>query len=139
MPQAGFCSVEQGTVTLRFMQSCAHEGMILAAGRRPPPVIAALLMRLTLLMLLQVVVLTTQSTHQHLRAGKPEQGLEDLEPVALVIDDSSTVWALHKDSLVTVERYVYFPSSRRSLGLSSSYFEMRRCGRGGPVWEAVWP
>ena len=48
--------------------------------------------------------------------------------MALVIDDSSTVWALHKDSLVTVERYVYFPSSRRSLGLSSSYFEMRRCG-----------
>ena len=60
------------------------------------------------------------------KARASHQGLEDLEPVALVIDDSSTVWALHMDSLVTVERYVYFPSSRRSLGMSSSYFEMRR-------------
>ena len=55
------------------------------------------------------------------------QGLEQLESVALVIDDSSAVWELHKDSLVTVERYVFFPSSRRELGLSSSYFEMNRC------------
>ena len=56
-----------------------------------------------------------------------KQGLEQLETVALVLDDSSSVWQLHKASLLTVERYVFFPSSRRSLGISSSYFEMQRC------------
>ena len=73
---------------------------------------------------------------EHMQPGSPcsvqrqcmgGQGLEQLETLALIIDDSSEVWELHKASLVTVERYVFFPSSRHQLGMSQSYFEKNRC------------
>ena len=50
------------------------------------------------------------------------QGLEELETCALVVDDTSTVWHHHKDSLLAVERYVYFPSSRQALNMTGESF-----------------
>jgi len=44
-------------------------------------------------------------------------GLEGLECLSVIVDDSLSVWPNHTDSLLPVERYVYFPSSRRRLGL----------------------
>ncbi|KAK9799003.1 hypothetical protein WJX73_002493 [Symbiochloris irregularis] len=55
------------------------------------------------------------------------QGLEDLESIALVVDDTSSVWHHHADSLLTVERYVFFPSSKQALGMTGdSFLESRR-------------
>ena len=45
------------------------------------------------------------------------QGLEGREAVAVVVDDSSAVWPSHERNLLKVERYIYFPSSRRQFGL----------------------
>ena len=46
------------------------------------------------------------------------QGLAGLDAISVIVDDSEDVWPGHKDNLVMVERYVFFPSSRRQLGLS---------------------
>lgn len=55
------------------------------------------------------------------------QGLEGREPVALVVDDTSSVWGNHEENLVAVERYIYFPASRRQFGSKAkSLLEMRR-------------
>ncbi|KAL0055154.1 hypothetical protein WJX82_007861 [Trebouxia sp. C0006] len=55
------------------------------------------------------------------------QGLEGREPVALVVDDTSSVWGNHEENLVAVERYIYFPASRRHFGSKAkSLLEMRR-------------
>ena len=37
--------------------------------------------------------------------------------MAVVVDDSSAVWPNHERNLLKVERYIYFPSSRRQFGL----------------------
>ena len=59
------------------------------------------------------------------------QGLEGRESVAVVVDDTSTVWASHEDNLLAVERYVYFPSSRRQFNLKGkSLLENNRWGPG---------
>lgn len=45
------------------------------------------------------------------------QGLEGREPVVVIVDDSSAVWPHDKRNLFVVERYIYFPSSRRRFGM----------------------
>jgi RNA polymerase II C-terminal domain phosphatase-like 3/4 len=45
------------------------------------------------------------------------QGLSEREGITVIVDDSHSVWAAHRHNLVAVERYIYFPSSRASLGL----------------------
>ena len=58
------------------------------------------------------------------------QGLEGRESVAVVVDDTSTVWNDHEENLLAVERYVWFPSSRRQFGLrGKSLLELNRWGR----------
>lgn len=55
------------------------------------------------------------------------QGLEGREPIALVVDDTSSVWGNHEENLVAVERYIYFPASRRQFGSKSkALLELRR-------------
>ncbi|KAK9837308.1 hypothetical protein WJX81_005341 [Elliptochloris bilobata] len=55
------------------------------------------------------------------------QGLEGREAVAIVVDDSTAVWAAHAGNLLAVERYIYFPSSRRQFGLrGKSLLEVNR-------------
>lgn len=50
--------------------------------------------------------------------------------MAVVVDDTSTVWNDHEENLLAVERYVWFPSSRRQFGLrGKSLLELNRCGR----------
>lgn len=67
------------------------------------------------------------------QAKRLMQGLEGREAVAVIVDDSHSVWSEHKPNLVAVERYVYFPSSRASLGMKgASLLEANRCPpRGG--------
>ena len=46
-----------------------------------------------------------------------------------MVDDTSSVWHHHADSLLTVERYVFFPSSKQALGMTGeSFLESRRWG-----------
>jgi len=53
--------------------------------------------------------------------------VQDREAVAVILDDSSSVWAAHIDNLLTVERYVFFPSSARQLRLAGpSLLELSR-------------
>lgn len=55
------------------------------------------------------------------------EGLEGREAVAVVVDDSSSVWAAHSENLLAVERYVFFPSSRRQLRMpGQSLLELHR-------------
>ncbi|KAI3433318.1 hypothetical protein D9Q98_003136 [Chlorella vulgaris] len=51
------------------------------------------------------------------QAKRLMQGLDEREAITVIVDDSHSVWAQHRHNLVAVERYVYFPSSRTSLGL----------------------
>lgn len=55
------------------------------------------------------------------------QGLEGREGIALVVDDTSSVWENHEENLFAVERYIYFPASRRQFNSKSkSLLEQRR-------------
>lgn len=57
------------------------------------------------------------------------QGLEGCEPVVLIVDDSSAVWPNDRRNLFIVERYIYFPSSRKRLGMQGrSLMEVDRWG-----------
>ena len=50
--------------------------------------------------------------------------------MAVVVDDTSTVWNDHEENLLAVERYVWFPSSRRQFGLrGKSLLELNRWDR----------
>lgn len=52
---------------------------------------------------------------EDMRADQPkalEHGLEAREAITAVVDDSYAVWQAHSGSLVTIERYLYFPSTR---------------------------
>lgn len=56
------------------------------------------------------------------------QGLEGREPVLIIVDDSSAVWPNDKRNLFVVERYIYFPSSRKRFGMQGrSLLEIDRC------------
>jgi len=58
------------------------------------------------------------------------QGLEGREAVTIVVDDTSAVWAAHAGNLLAVERYIYFPSSRRQFGLrGKALLEVNRRAR----------
>lgn len=44
-----------------------------------------------------------------------------------MVDDTSAVWPAHGGNLLAVERYIYFPSSRRQFGLrGKSLLEVNR-------------
>ena len=47
-------------------------------------------------------------------ASKDLDGLEGLESVTIVVDDTAQVWPAHQRNLVRLERYHYFPASRRA-------------------------
>lgn len=58
------------------------------------------------------------------------QGLEGREPVVLIVDDSSAVWPHDRRNLFVVERYIYFPSSRKRFGMQGkSLLEIDRWAR----------
>ncbi|KAK9805165.1 hypothetical protein WJX72_003091 [[Myrmecia] bisecta] len=68
------------------------------------------------------------------------QGLEGREAIAVVLDDNSSVWDEHEDNLLNVERYMYFPSSRRQFGLKGkSLLEHNRdeCPQRGMLMVAL--
>lgn len=51
--------------------------------------------------------------------------IEGDERIALIVDDTNKVWPDHAQNLLTVERYFFFPSSRKSYGLKGmSYLEV---------------
>lgn len=79
-----------------------------------------------------VCLLAACPLHLHLLLSLG-QGLEGREPMVIIVDDSSAVWPHDRRSLFVVERYVYFPSSRKRGGMSGrSLLEIDRWVRG---WE----
>ena len=50
--------------------------------------------------------------------SEPIQGLTEMDPAVLVVDDNDHVWQNHRHNLLRVERYMYFPSSMRHFGRS---------------------
>ncbi|KAI4343441.1 hypothetical protein L6164_010789 [Bauhinia variegata] len=49
--------------------------------------------------------------------SKDLEGVLGMESGVIIIDDSVRVWPHHKLNLIVVERYTYFPCSRRQFGL----------------------
>ncbi|XP_075481745.1 RNA polymerase II C-terminal domain phosphatase-like 3 [Primulina tabacum] len=49
---------------------------------------------------------------------KDLEGVLGMESSVVIIDDSVRVWPHNKLNLIVVERYIYFPCSRRQFGLS---------------------
>lgn len=49
--------------------------------------------------------------------SKDFEGVLGLESAAIILDDSVRVWPHNKLNLIVVERYIYFPCSRRQFGL----------------------
>ncbi|XP_062197150.1 RNA polymerase II C-terminal domain phosphatase-like 3 [Phragmites australis] len=49
--------------------------------------------------------------------SKDLDGVLGMESAVVIIDDSVRVWPHNKHSLIVVERYTYFPCSRRQFGL----------------------
>ncbi|KAJ0037615.1 hypothetical protein Pint_23807 [Pistacia integerrima] len=49
--------------------------------------------------------------------SKDLEGVLGLESGVVIVDDSVRVWPHHKMNLIVVERYIYFPCSRRQFGL----------------------
>ena len=45
------------------------------------------------------------------------QGLQGLDPITVIIDDTAAVWQGHTSNLVVIERYTYFPASTRQFNL----------------------
>ncbi|KAI7724587.1 hypothetical protein M8C21_015448 [Ambrosia artemisiifolia] len=50
--------------------------------------------------------------------SKDLEGVLGMESAVVIIDDSIRVWPHNKPNLIVVERYIYFPCSRRQFGLS---------------------
>ncbi|KAG6405712.1 hypothetical protein SASPL_133304 [Salvia splendens] len=50
--------------------------------------------------------------------SKDLEGVLGMESAVVIIDDSVRVWPHNKPNLIAVERYIYFPCSRRQFGLS---------------------
>ncbi|KAJ3671817.1 hypothetical protein LUZ60_007896 [Juncus effusus] len=48
---------------------------------------------------------------------KDLEGVLGMESAVVIIDDSARVWPHNKHNLILVERYTYFPCSRRQFGL----------------------
>lgn len=49
--------------------------------------------------------------------SKDLDGVLGMESAVVIIDDSARVWPHHRHNLIVVERYMYFPCSRRQFGL----------------------
>ncbi|XP_057542171.1 RNA polymerase II C-terminal domain phosphatase-like 3 [Amaranthus tricolor] len=49
--------------------------------------------------------------------SKDLEGVLGMESSVVIIDDSSRVWPHNQPNLIVVERYIYFPCSRRQFGL----------------------
>ncbi|KAL0291720.1 UNVERIFIED_CONTAM: RNA polymerase II C-terminal domain phosphatase-like 3 [Sesamum radiatum] len=49
--------------------------------------------------------------------SKDLEGVLGMESAVVIIDDSVRVWPHNKLNLIVVERYIYFPCSRRQFGL----------------------
>ncbi|KAG8090806.1 hypothetical protein GUJ93_ZPchr0011g27950 [Zizania palustris] len=49
--------------------------------------------------------------------SKDLDGVLGMESAVVIIDDSVRVWPHNKHNLIVVERYIYFPCSRRQFGL----------------------
>ncbi|KAI7724732.1 hypothetical protein M8C21_004609, partial [Ambrosia artemisiifolia] len=49
--------------------------------------------------------------------SKDLEGVLGMESAVVIIDDSIRVWPHNKHNLIVVERYIYFPCSRRQFGL----------------------
>ncbi|KAK7295619.1 hypothetical protein RJT34_18530 [Clitoria ternatea] len=62
----------------------------------------------------------TDSADGEERAPKSKdlEGVLGMESAVVIIDDSVRVWPHNKLNLIVVERYLYFPCSRRQFGLS---------------------
>lgn len=57
--------------------------------------------------------------------SKDLDGVMGMESSAIVIDDTEKMWPQHRLNLIVVERYTYFPCSRRQFGLAGpSLFEI---------------
>lgn len=57
--------------------------------------------------------------------SKDLDGVMGMESSAIVIDDTEKMWPHHRPNLIVVERYTYFPCSRRQFGLAGpSLFEI---------------
>ncbi|XP_006844522.3 RNA polymerase II C-terminal domain phosphatase-like 3 [Amborella trichopoda] len=54
---------------------------------------------------------------ERLPKSKDLDGVLGMESAVVIIDDSAKVWPHHKHNLIVVERYTYFPCSRRQFGL----------------------
>ncbi|KAF8408496.1 hypothetical protein HHK36_007652 [Tetracentron sinense] len=54
---------------------------------------------------------------EKLPKNKDLDGVLGMESAVVIIDDSIRVWPHNKLNLIVVERYTYFPSSRRQFGL----------------------
>ncbi|KAL4184352.1 hypothetical protein AMTRI_Chr10g590 [Amborella trichopoda] len=54
---------------------------------------------------------------KRLQKSKDLDGVLGMESAVVIIDDSAKVWPHHKHNLIVVERYTYFPCSRRQFGL----------------------
>ncbi|KAL3677432.1 hypothetical protein R1sor_027380 [Riccia sorocarpa] len=50
--------------------------------------------------------------------SKDLDGVLGMESAVIIIDDSARVWPHHSHNLIVVERYMYFPCSRRQFGLA---------------------
>lgn len=50
--------------------------------------------------------------------SKDLDGVLGMESAVVIIDDSARVWPHHRHNLIVVERYMYFPCSRKQFGLS---------------------
>ncbi|ERM98721.1 hypothetical protein AMTR_s00344p00015180 [Amborella trichopoda] len=55
-------------------------------------------------------------TDKRLQKSKDLDGVLGMESAVVIIDDSANVWPHHKHNLIVVERYTYFPCSRRQFG-----------------------
>eukprot|EP00850_Spirogloea_muscicola_P004232 SM000018S03597 [mRNA] locus=s18:236072:242200:+ [translate_table: standard] len=49
--------------------------------------------------------------------SKDLDGVLGMESTVLIVDDSARMWPHHALNLIAVERYIFFPSSRRQFGL----------------------
>ncbi|MCO5571402.1 hypothetical protein L7F22_025142 [Adiantum nelumboides] len=63
---------------------------------------------------------------EFLPKSKDLDGVLGLESAVIIIDDSVHVWPHHRNNLLVVERYMYFPFSRKQFGLSGPSLLERR-------------
>lgn len=47
-------------------------------------------------------------------------GLQGRDAISIILDDTQAVWRAHEENLVTIDRYIYFPTVRSSSSNQSS-------------------